>query len=61
MQIEASDDPKCGAPECLNEDAEVGVHGANNVVPREKVVSDVVSHIQEDAVHPCRGEKECLP
>lgn len=57
MQIEGNDDPKCGAPECLNEVAEVGVHEADAVVPWEEVVCDAVPHIQEDAVHACREER----
>lgn len=56
VQIQADDEHDCGAPKCLKEDAEVGVHEANLVVPREEIVSDCVGDKQEDAVHACRGE-----
>lgn len=61
VHIEAGDDPEGGAPERLNEDAKVSVHGANLVVPREKVVRDIVPHIQEDAVHACLEERCACP
>lgn len=57
VQIEAGDDPERGAPERLNEEAEVGVHEADAVVPREEIIRDTVSDIQEDAIHACEGRK----
>ena len=51
VQVECSDDPECGAPKILHQQTEVGVHKANLVMPREQVIGDAMTHVQENAVH----------
>lgn len=53
VEVEARDDPEQRPPQRLRQNHDVGVHGSDDVVPREHVVRHVMTAVQEDTVHAC--------